>query len=257
MNFFRTFSIAAWALFLANSAQAQDVVDPIGSILDQVDEETAETVGATPQSVAPPVPTPPAPPPVTNPPPPAASHADSPFPYGSAPAPDTSPARADTPPPAPYASPPSAYAPSRPRVTEPVNVDDHGKTPERPLNSVELGYESRLRSSFASAQGMQGPLDGAWTLRGSSGQPIYALLLVDKGQGSLEGAWRDPRRAGAAEGSGFLSSIQRVGAQVTASFYPRPGAGVASFTLSPSAGGEWTGELVEGGTRTAVKMSRD
>ena len=257
MNSFRTFSIAAAALALASSVQAQDVVDPIGSILDQVDEETAEAVGATPQSVAPQVPTPPAPPPVTNPPPPAASHADSPFPYGSAPAPDASPARADIPPSAPYASPPSAYAPSRPRVTEPVNVDDHDKTPERPLNSVELGYESRLRSSFASAQGMQGPLDGAWTLRAASGQPIYALLLVDKGQGALEGAWRDPRRAGAVEGSGFLASIQRAGSQVTASFYPRPGGGVANLTLSQAAGGEWTGELVEGGTRSAVRMSRD
>ena len=95
---------------------------------------------------------------------------------------------------------PPAYAPPpppasrRPLLTAPVTVDEYDKTPEAPLNAVELGYESRLRSSFASAQGMQGPMDGAWVLRTRSGETLYSFLLVDKGGGTLEGAWRDPRR---------------------------------------------------------------
>lgn len=250
--------IRASILFLALAgapAYAQDVVDPIGNLLDQVDEDTAETLGQTPQSVAPPAPLPPpAPPPAPSPTPPA----QSPFPYGSQ-APSRSyarPPQVSTPPAGAYASPPAAYAPRAPAPTEPVFVDDYGRTPERPLNSVELGYESRMRSSFAAAQGMQGPLDGAWTLR-SGAQSVYTLLLVDKNNGRLEGAWRDPRRPGSRDSSGFLSSIQKIGTQLTVSFYPGAGAGVVSLTLTPAANGDWSGELTEGGRRSPVVMTRD
>ncbi len=257
MNVLRA-SILVLALAGASVAQAQDVVDPIGNLLDQVDEDTAETLGATPQSLAPSTPLPPpAPPPAPSRPAPTPP-AQSPFPYGSQPAaPAPAPPQVAAPSAGAYASPPSAYAPSRPPVTSPVFVDDYDRTPERPLNSVELGYESRMRSSFASAQGMQGPLDGAWTIRAGGGQAVYALLLVDKGGGKLEGAWRDPRRPGSRDSSGFLAGIQKIGTQLTASFYPRPGAGVVSVTLTQAGTGDWTGELSEGGTRSAVVMSRD
>jgi hypothetical protein len=250
-------SIILLALSCAGAAQAQDVVDPIGALLDQVDEDTAEAMGATPQSLAPPAPLPPpAPPPAPARPAPTPP-AQSPFPYGSEQAPQPARPQVASPPALPYASPPAAYAPVRPPLTGPVFVDDYDRTPERPLNSVELGYESRLRSSFASAQGMQGPLDGAWMLRAAGGRQVYALLLVDKGSGSLEGAWRDPRRQGARDSSGFLTSIQKTGSQLTASFYPRPGAGIVTLTLRPIANGEWSGELVEGGSRTEVTLVRE
>lgn len=239
MNQFLRSAIGLLALAAASAAQAQDVVDPIGSILDQVDEETAETLGA--------------PPPAAPEPAPAAAPA---FPYSPAPAPPPAerPAVVSLPP--AYAPPPPPVS-RRPRLTAPVTVDEYDKTPEAPLNAVELGYESRLRSSFASAQGMQGPMDGAWVLRTRSGETLYSFLLVDKGGGTLEGAWRDPRRRGSPDASGFLVEIQRVGSQVTASFYPRPGAGVATLMLNPVSGGEWSGDLLEGRDRTAVTLRRN
>ncbi|MBP7701023.1 MAG: hypothetical protein KA098_00340 [Phenylobacterium sp.] len=247
MNQFLRSAIGLLALAAASAAQAQDVVDPIGSLLDQIDEETAETLGA--------------PPPAASVPPPTATPTAAPaFPYSPAPAPPPAPPSAA--PPAAVSLPP-AYAPPpppvsrRPRLTAPVTVDDYDKTPEAPLNAVELGYESRLRSSFASAQGMQGPMDGAWVLRARSGETLYSFLLVDKGGGTLEGAWRDPRRRGSPDASGFLVDIQRVGSQVTASFYPRPGAGVATLMLNPVSGAEWSGDLLEGRDRTAVTLRRN
>lgn len=258
MNGLLKASILFLALAGAPAAYAQDVVDPIGNLLDQVDEDTAEALGETPQSAAPPAPLPPpAPPPAPSRPSPTPP-AQSPFPYGSQPpAPPPRSPQVSTPPAGAYASPPAAYAPAAPQPTAPVFVDDYDRTPERPLNSVELGYESRMRSSFAAAQGMQGPLDGAWTVRSGAGQSVYTLLLVDKNNGRLEGAWRDPRRPGSRDSSGFLSAIQRIGTQLTASFYPSAGAGVVSLTLTPAANGDWSGELTEGGRRSSVVMTRD
>ena len=240
MNQFLRSAIGLLALAAASAAQAQDVVDPIGSILDQVDEETAEALGAPPAATAPA---------------PVAPVAPA-FPYSppSAPAPAERPAIVSLPP--AYAPPPPPVS-RRPRLTAPVTVDEYDKTPEAPLNAVELGYESRLRSSFASAQGMQGPMDGAWVLRTRSGETLYSFLLVDKGGGTLEGAWRDPRRRGSPDASGFLVDIQRVGSQVTASFYPRPGAGVATLMLNPVSGAEWSGDLLEGRDRTNVTLRRN
>lgn len=271
MNFLLKSSICLVMLVAAPAASAQDVVDPIGALLDQapaMDEDQAEALGEAPQPAPPvPQPAPMAPPPVYTPPPATGA---SPYPYAaptapglpSAPMPYT-PAPYTPRPVAPYNPPPSAYVPpvytrpAPPRLTAPVHVDEYDKTPEAPLNGAELGYETRLRSSFASAQGLQGPLDGAWMLRGAGGQPLYSLLFVDKGLGQLEGAWRDPRRRGATDSSGFLAGVQRMGAQLSASFYPLPGAPAATITLNPSADGAWSGELDEGGRRTSVTLKRD
>ena len=225
-------SICLLALSAAPAANAQDVVDPIGSLLDQIDEETAETRGVPPEAAAPP--------PAPQPPP---SLAQPTFPYGGV--------RTPYAPPAPRVLPPSVSSGS------PVNVDDYDRTPERPLNSVELNYENRLRASFASAQGMQGPMDGGWTLSTRDGAKLYALLLVDKNQASLEGAWRDLRRPGVAEASGFFSDIQRIGGQLTASFYPGAGRGAAGLSLQAASNGEWSGDLTEGGRRIPVVLRRD
>ena len=237
-------TIVILALALGGPAAAQEAVDPIGSLLDQVDEETAEVQGESP-AAATPTPVPASPPPVQTLPPstPTTLPAAPAYPYNPAP---------DSPPP------PISYAPpARPVLTAPVNIDEHDKTPEAPLNYVERGYENRLRSSFASAQGMQGPMDGAWVLRAGSGQTLYTLVLVDRGLGMLEGAWRDPRRKGAVDASGFLSNIQRTGAEISASFYPRTGAGATMITLTPGVGGAWSGELVEDGARTSVSLRRN
>ena len=59
-------SICLLALSAAPAANAQDVVDPIGSLLDQIDEETAETRGVPPEAA---VQTPASPSPASQPPP--------------------------------------------------------------------------------------------------------------------------------------------------------------------------------------------
>lgn len=254
MRHFLRATIGLFLLAAATGARAQTEVDPIGSLLDQIDEETAETQGLPPEAApAPPGAPPPAVAAPARPAPQPGSIALPPaaFPYGGTPAPYSAPSPTYIPP---------AYSPPvrpHPTLTAPVNVDDYDKTPEAPLNAVELSYENRLRASFASAQGMQGPMDGGWTMSGRDGKGLYAFLLVDKGQGMLEGAWRDLRRRGGTDSSGFLADIQRVGGQITGTFYPRPGAGAASFTLSPGGAGEWTGELSEEGRRTAVTLKRD
>jgi hypothetical protein len=167
------------------------------------------------------------------------------------------------PPPAPYqapaprpAPPPVAAPAASARPTRPVNIDELGRTPDYPPSAVDLNYEARLRASSASAQGLQGPLDGAWTLRSTSGRELYSLLLVDNAQ-ALEGAWRDPRRRGATDASGFLNDVQRSGAGIVITFYPAPGAGLATLTLTPAADGSWSGELEERGERQRVSLRRN
>ncbi|MDP3852177.1 hypothetical protein [Phenylobacterium sp.] len=147
--------------------------------------------------------------------------------------------------------------PPHPTLTAPTHVDETGRSPEAPPTTTDLSYESRMRSSFASAQGLQGPLDGAWTLRGGEGAALYTLQLVDNGLEPPEGAWRDPRRRGATDSSGFLSAIQRTGGELIVSFYPRRGEGVTTLVLKASLDGTWSGELEEGGRRRAVVLRRD
>lgn len=271
MNFLLKSSIClAVALAAAQPVFAQDAADPIGALLDQspaMAEDQAAAPSPPPRPAPPIVPqaAPIAPPPVYTPPPPPAAPSPytatyptrGPVPYTPGPVPYT------PRPVAPYNPPPSSYTPQTyarpapPKLSAPVHVDEYDKTPERPLNPTELGYETRLRSSFASAQGLQGPLDGAWTLSTNGGQPLYTLLFVDKGRGQLEGAWRDPRRRGSTDSSGFLAGVQRMGSQLSASFQPRPGAQATTITLNPASGGTWSGELYEDGTRTAVTLKRD
>lgn len=104
---------------------------------------------------------------------------------------------------------------------------------------------------------MQGPLDGSWILAGAGGADLFALQLVDKSGNPLEGAWRDVRRTGAFEGSGFVSRIERVGATLVVQFQPGPDAAMVSANLRPTGDGRWTGELENGERRTPVEMRRD
>lgn len=190
----------------------------------------------------------------------AAPPADAPIATAPAPIPQASPPAAALPAaPQPYAPPPPiSYArPPRPAVGDPVHIDELGKTPDSAPTQTDLNYEARIRGSFASAQGMQGPLDGRWVLRGPDGAVLYDLQLVDKNNGVLEGAWRDPRRRAAADASGFVDVIQRTGGAVTARFQVRASGQQAQLSLSFQSDGAWAGELIEGGERRAVTMRRD
>jgi hypothetical protein len=148
----------------------------------------------------------------------------------------------------PYSPPP------RPRLAAPVHVEETGKTADAPPTLRDLAYEARIRSSFASAEGFQGPLDGGWTLS-ADGRDLYALQLVDQ-RDRLEGVWRDVRRKGSLNASGLVDDIQRQGSQLTLRFTPTPGAPTAVATLHDSGAGRWSGELTEGGARRSVTLRR-
>jgi hypothetical protein len=118
----------------------------------------------------------------------------------------------------------------------------------------DIAYDSRIRSSFASAESFQGPLEGGWTLS-AEGQDLYALQLVDR-RDRLEGVWRDIRRKGSLNASGLVDDMQRQGGELTLRFTPSPGAPTTVATLHDRSGGQWTGELLENGARRAVTLRR-
>lgn len=145
---------------------------------------------------------------------------------------------------------PLPYTPApRPQLAAPVRIEETGKTADAPPTPRDMAYDARIRSSFASAEGFQGPLDGGWTLS-AGGQDLYALQLVDR-RDRLEGVWRDLRRAGALDGSGLLQDIQRQGADLTLRF-----AGGAVAVLHDNGGSHWTGELTERGRRRPVSLRK-
>lgn len=156
--------------------------------------------------------------------------------------------------PEPSLSPITAPPPPRaPALTEPVNINETGKTPDSPPSVRDLAYESRIRSSVASAQSFQGPLDGSWTLA-AGGTPLYSVQLVDKGAGVVEGAWRDLRRLGAIGSSGFFDEIESQGPDLTLRFTLASGQSAEAVLHSAYAG--WTGELVEAGSRKPAELRR-
>lgn len=141
------------------------------------------------------------------------------------------------------------YAPPpRPTLTAPVFVNETGKNPDAPPTPAQAAYDSRLRSSAASVQSFQGPLDGGWTLS-SDARPLYAVELADR-NGSVEGAWRDLRRAGALDASGFFDVVERTGGEVTFRFTD----GIVAVLHAQD--GRWAGELTEGGRRERVSLTR-
>ena len=143
---------------------------------------------------------------------------------------------------------PQTYAPTRPILTEPVFLHEVGKAPDGPPTAADQAYDSRLRSSAAAVRGFQGPMEGAWMLS-AGGRPVYALQLVDRG-GHVDGAWRDLRRTGALDGSGYIDEVRRAGGDVTI----RLAADV--IAVLRAADGRWTGRLTEGGRSETVTLVR-
>ena len=206
-------------LLLAAAPAAAQPVDLIGALLDHRDEEPEDPDNPSEK----PLPLPPYPPPAA----PAQQFPAAPVPY----------------------------APARPQLAEPVHVEETGKTPEAPPNVRDLAYDTRLKSSFASAQRFQGPLDGGWTLALKGAEDLYALQLVDRSD-RLEGAWRDLRRKGALSASGLVDDIRRNGADLTLSFAVGDGAAPVTATLHGAYDGSWAGELTEAGRTRAVVLRR-
>jgi hypothetical protein len=212
-------ALAAAALLIAAPACAQEPpVDPIGALLDAIPTASPAAGPATP------------------------------------PAADPSLEAQPSTPQAPAYAPPASTRRARDGV--PVQIDQVGRTPDNPPTASDRSYEARMRASFAASQGMQGPLDGRWVIRAGATE-LYELQLVDKTSGTLEGAWRDPRRKGAADASGFVEDIQRYGTQLTVRIQAKPGVDPVRIVLQAGGNGDWSGALTEAGDRRAVTMKRD
>ncbi len=157
--------------------------------------------------------------------------------------------------PTPYIPPPPV---SRlPQLDRPVMIDELYRTPEAPPTAVEQAYESRIRGGLNAAQGLQGPLDGGWVLRGPDGRTIYGLQLVDKGTGAilLEGAWRSMKQGQPVGQVGLVDSIERTPTGVYIRFTPRGAREASVLQLAPTGGG-WGGTLWEAGTNRTVTLRR-
>ena len=118
-------------------------------------------------------------------------------------------------------------------------------------------YDLRIKGSIVAAQGLQGPLDGGWTVTGADGTTLYDLQIVDPvgGYGALEGAWRDVRRVGAVGSTGLIDFVDRSTGDFLTRFSPRPGQ-LATLDLTPRGDGSWAGKLNENGVDTPVTARR-
>ncbi|MDP2259305.1 MAG: hypothetical protein Q8J89_06275 [Caulobacter sp.] len=158
-------------------------------------------------------------------------------------------------PPAAITATPARPGPPRPTLDRPVMIDETGRSPDGPPTQIDLGYEARVRGSASSAQGLQGPLDGGWTVRGPDGAALYGLQLVDRSGGAgLEGAWR---ALGGSGRVGLIESLERQGSTLTVRINRGYGRPLTVLRLSAASDGGWVGDITdEAGTR-AVTMRRN
>jgi hypothetical protein len=144
---------------------------------------------------------------------------------------------------------PPTYVPRAPLLKEPVFLHETGKAPDGPPTPADQAYDERLRASASAVRAFQGPMEGGWALT-AGGRDLYVLQLIDRG-GWVDGAWRDVRRPGAPDGSGFIEGIQRT---ATGDLTFRFAAGIVAV-LHPS-NGRWSGQLTEAGRTETVTLKR-
>lgn len=163
-------------------------------------------------------------------------------------------ARAPTPTTTIYAAPVAPAPPAEPR---PVFIDDRGKTPDAPPTAGDMAYQNRVLGVFHAAQGRQGALDGRWRVN-ADGVDVYILQFADPGVGEsrIEGAWRNVRREGGLDASGFIDQVSREGDEVVVRFTDAARR-AAEIRLRNSSDGAWAGRIIwpQGGAN--VVMTRD
>jgi len=127
-----------------------------------------------------------------------------------------------------------------------------------PTEPSDRAIDERIRESAIAAEGLQGPLDGGWTLVSAAGQAIYAFQFVDKpgGRDPLEGVWRDLRRPSAPGDIGVIDTMSRGPQSLTLTFVTAPRAAPVTVALTSGADGGWSGELREAGVATRVSLRR-
>jgi hypothetical protein len=111
----------------------------------------------------------------------------------------------------------------------------------------------RLRASAEAAQRLQGPLDGAWTLRDRRGRRLFALQITDPaGGGPLAGAWRT---LGSAPAAGLLDKIDHDDGDLLIAFSLEAGDPI-TLRLRRRATNLWLGSLQTRGTTRSVRLGR-
>ncbi|MEJ2815568.1 hypothetical protein [Caulobacter sp. CCG-8] len=140
---------------------------------------------------------------------------------------------------------------------DPDEIDPNHAIPQGGYVPMAEAYDLRVKGSILAAQGLQGPLDGGWSIEGPDGAALYRLQLVDKvgGYDGLEGAWRDVRRPGTVGSTGLIDFVDRSYGGFLARFSPRPGQ-LATLDLTPRGDGSWSGKLNENGAETLVTAHR-
>jgi hypothetical protein len=152
----------------------------------------------------------------------------------------------------PDAPPPVTPTPAAPTPASPALQPDE---PDAPAVDVPGQPPAKISDAYNAAESRLGPLDGTWRVIGQAGEVLYVLQLDDPGGGGdLDGAWRDPRRLGAGDSTGFLAAVRRVGDDLEIRF--EGGLFPKRIALKPVAGGGWAGELIHDGPKQAVTMKR-
>jgi hypothetical protein len=125
-----------------------------------------------------------------------------------------------------------------------------------PPEAVDTG--ARIDAAMAAEQGLQGPLDGGWTLRDDDGRPLYRFEMVDPagGHGPLTGAWRDMGVGAQAGGVGVITDMRLEGRNLRLEF-ATGGGPVATIRLRERSPSLWAGRLSAGGAARSVVLRRD
>ena len=119
-------------------------------------------------------------------------------------------------------------------------------TPLMALAAEPVG--ARIASSAVAAQGLQGPLDGTWTLEDLGGHTLFVVQLVDPagGEGPLQAAWLRGETLGVAQAT-------RRGDRLTLTLEDHGETVRAVLHLASS---HWRGVVVRGRQRLAVSLVR-
>jgi hypothetical protein len=161
---------------------------------------------------------------------------------------------------------PAAPASSDPEATPTAGAPaDPSAPPFTALGGPD--QQADIHAAYQAAEALQGPLDGLWRLQDTSGRTLYIFDLSDTGGPPaplaampdapwVEGAWRDPDRPGAPDGSGFIDSVQGDSRWIQIRFVAGPDHRGEVVTLKAAANARWTGDLADAAASRAVVMTR-
>jgi len=115
---------------------------------------------------------------------------------------------------------------------------------------------ARLREAARAAEGLQGPLDGGWTLVSRGGARLYDFQIAQPSSSApARGAWRDLRRPSVAGDIGVIDTLEDRACRLDISFVPALGEAPVAISLR-CAKGLWSGEMRAAAEVTNVELRR-